>query len=915
MSEIVERARLSRTIPPAGTSDALLSDGRVVQVRPIDSSDATRLVRFHESLSPETTRLRFFAIHPYLTDREVARFTTVDHHDREALVALVDDELIGIARYDRSPDTDEAEVALVVADAWQGTGVGSLLLEHLAARARSEGLTRFVADTLTENRRMQRVFVDSGLAPVRTWEQGVEHLVMDLDVSDELDERIAMREHLSEARSVERLMRPASVAVIGASSRKGTVGHEIVRSLVEAGFRGEIYPVNSKGDAVEGLTGYASVGALPGPIDLGIVAIAADRVATVVADCAAKGAHGLLVISGGFAEVGADGAQLQRELTAAARRHGMRIIGPNCVGVVNTDPDIGLDATFGAATALPGPVALASQSGAVGIAVLDAATHAGMGISSFVSLGNKADVSGNDLLQYWEDDERTRVVLLYLESFGNPAKFARLARRIGRIKPIIAVKSGRTAAGRKAASSHTAAMAADDDAVEALLHHCGVVRVDTIDELLDSALVLAHQPLPSGYRLAIVGNSGGPGIMGADASAGAGLTLARVSDECQSELRRTLAAAASTSNPVDLLGDASPSTYRVAIEAVARDANVDALVAIHAPTLVSDPDEVAAAIAASDTSGKPLVSVIVGRDRGLLTNDAVEAAGAVPVFGSVERAIAALGHAVTYAGWRDRPPDRAPVREDIDRVAARAVVAGVLAGEPDGRWLTPNEIDRLLATHHIPHLAGTLVTDVDAACAAARKAGYPVVLKADGPEIVHKSDVGGVALGLRSAKAVTKAWQDMEAALGPAMTGALVQPMAQPGVELIGGIVRDETFGPLIVFGMGGVAAELIRDRGVRVAPISDNEAGELVESLRCAPLLHGYRGAPPVDVDAVEDTLVRLGLLAHTIPEIRELDLNPMIAGPDRVAAVDARVRVAPAAAAEIVDSRVRALAPPRPA
>jgi acetyl coenzyme A synthetase (ADP forming)-like protein len=911
VNEIVERGRLSRTIPAFATSDALLSDGRVVQVRPIHSSDAERLVRFHESLSPETTRLRFFAIHPYLSDAEVKRFTTVDHHDREALVALVDDELIGVARYDRAPGTPEAEVAFVVADAWQGTGVGSLLFEHLAARARSEGLTRFVADTLTENRRMQRVFVDSGLAPVRTWEHGVEHLVMDLDISDELDERIAAREHVSEARSVERLMRPGSVAVIGASSRKGTVGHEIVRSLLDAGFRGAVYPVNSKGDAVEGLTGYASVAALPDPIDLGIVAIAADRVVTVVADCAAKGARGLLVISGGFAEVGDNGAELQRELTSATRQHGMRIIGPNCVGVVNTDPDVRLDATFGAATARPGPVALASQSGAVGIAVLNASTEAGMGISSFVSLGNKADVSGNDLLQYWEDDERTRVVLLYLESFGNPAKFARLARRIGRIKPIIAVKSGRTAAGRKAASSHTAAMAADDDAVEALLHHCGVVRVDTIDELLDTALVLAHQPLPNADRLAIVGNSGGPGIMGADASAGAGLTLALISDDCRGELRKRLPAAASTSNPVDLLGDASPATYRDAIETVANDEAVDALVAIHAPTLVSDPDEVAAAIAAADTSGKPLVSVIIGRERGLL-GDAES--GAVPVFGSVERAIAALGHAASYATWRARPPDRAPVRDDIDRAAARNIVDHVLSDEPAGRWLTPAEIRYLLESHHIPYLAGTLVTDVDAACAAARKAGYPVVLKADGPEIVHKSDIGGVALGLRSAKALARAWHDMAAALGPEMTGALVQKMAPPGVELIAGIVRDDTFGPLILFGMGGVAAELLRDRGVRVAPISENEAGELVDSLRCAPLLHGYRGTPPVDVDAVQDLLVRLGLLAHAIPEIRELDLNPVIASAGGVASVDARVRVAPATSAAIVDSRVRALAPPRP-
>jgi acetyl coenzyme A synthetase (ADP forming)-like protein len=892
--------------------DALLADGRVVQVRPIEPTDAAPLVQFHESLSRETTRLRFFTPHPYLSEAEVVRFTTVDHHDREALVALADDELIGVARYDREAGSQQAEVAFVVADAWQGGGVASLLLEHLATRARAEGLTSFVADTLPENRRMQRVFIDSGLAPVRTWERGVQHLVMRLDVSDDLVDRIAGREHISEARSVENLMRPGSIAVIGASTRPGTVGHELVHSLLEAGFGGAIYPVNPKGDAVEGLVAYRSVAEVPGVIDLGIVAIAADKVAALVPDCAAKGARGLVVISGGFAEVGPEGARRQRELTSAARKHGMRIIGPNCVGIVNTDPSVRLDATFGAATAIPGPIALASQSGAVGIAVLNAATRSGMGISSFVSLGNKADVSGNDFMQYWEDDERTRVVLLYLESFGNPTKFARLTRRIGRLKPIIAVKSGRTAAGRKAASSHTAAMAANDDAVQALLHHCGVVRVDTIDDLLDTALVLAHQPLPAGGRVAIVGNSGGPGIMGADACTSANLTLATISGDCRNILESQLSAAASATNPVDLLGDAAPSTYQAAISAVAKDPGVDALVVIHAPTLVADPDAIAAAIASAATNGKPVLSVIIGRDRGLLADGSHNP---VPVFGSVEPAIAALGHAVNYATWRARPPDHDPSRDDIDLPAARAIVDRVLAGDPLGRWLDPEEISGLLASHRLPYLAGTRVDDIETACAAARKVGYPVVLKADGADIVHKSDVGGVALGLRSSSAVAKAWNEMASAIGPKMTGALVQPMAQPGVELIAGAVRDDTFGPLVLFGMGGITAELLGDRGVRVAPLSDLEAGELVHSLRCAPLLTGYRGAEPVDVRSLADLLVRLSLLARDVPEIRELDLNPLIASADGVVAVDARVRVAPAAADRIAANNARQLSPPRPA
>jgi acyl-CoA synthetase (NDP forming) len=454
-------------------------------------------------------------------------------------------------------------------------------------------------------------------------------------------------------------------------------------------------------------------------------------------------------------------------------------------------------------------------------------------------------------------------------------------------------------------------MAANDDAVQALLHHCGVVRVDTIDELLDTALVLAHQPLPAGGRVAIVGNSGGPGIMAADACVSTNLALAQIADDSRDILRSQLAAAASTANPVDLLGDASTATYEAAIAALADDPGVDALVVIHAPTLVADPEAIAAAIAAATTNGKPLVSVIIGRDRGLLHG---EGNTPVPVFGSVEPAIAALGHAVTYVSWRARPPDHEPSRDDIDLPAARTIIEHVLAGDPSGRWLTAEEIGGLLASHGIPHLAGTLVDDVEGACAAARRIGYPVALKADGPDILHKSDVGGVALGLRSAEAVAKAWNDMASAIGSQMSGALVQPMAQPGVELIAGAARDDTFGPLVLFGMGGVAAELLGDRGVRVAPLSDLEANELVHSLRCAPLLTGYRGADPVDVIAVADLLVRLGLLARDVPEIRELDLNPVIASNDRVVAVDARVRVAPLMPGQFGPNSARQLSPPRP-
>src|SRR3954454_7152238 len=565
--------------------DALLADGTVVSVRAIEPDDAERLMRFHQQLSPESIRMRFFTPHPRLSDKEVARYTTVDHHDREALVALLDDEIVGVARYDRLPASTDAEVAFVVSDRWQGTGVGTLLLDHLAARARVEGIEQFVAETLGENRRMAQVFQRSGLTPATSWEDGVLHLVMPLVTTPDLVALLEDREHVAESRSVGRLLAPRSIAVVGASAREDSVGHVIVRQLQMGNFAGEIHPVNQSGAPVAGLPATKTVAEIDGDIDLAVVAVPAAAVAGVVRDCAAKQVHGLVVISGGFAELGQGGAADQREMVAEARRHGMRIIGPNCVGVVNTDPEVKLHATFGAVQPVPGTAALASQSGAVGIAVLNAATACDLGVSSFVSLGNKADVSSNDLLQFWEDDPRTNVVLLYLESCGNRAKFARLARRIGMRKPIVAVKSGRTAAGRRAAGSHTAAMASDDAAVDALLRHCGVVRVDTIDDLIDTGLVLASQPLPAGARIAIVGNSGGPGIMAADACAGAGLTLAELSDETRSTLDGLLAANASTSNPVDVLGDAGAATYAAAIEAVVADDNVDMVVVVLAPTL------------------------------------------------------------------------------------------------------------------------------------------------------------------------------------------------------------------------------------------------------------------------------------------------------------------------------------------
>jgi acetyl coenzyme A synthetase (ADP forming)-like protein len=891
------------------TTDALLADGTVVQLRPIQPADAAALERFHATLSPETIRRRFFTPHPRLSAAELERFTVVDHRDREALVACIAGEIIGVARYEGLPGTRDAEAAFVVADRWQGSGVGTLLLEHLGARGRDNGLERFVAETLGDNRRMLDVFAHSGLAPTTSWQDGVVHLVMALAPSPASTAALEAREHTSEAHSIQRLLEPRSIAVIGASPRPGTVGHEIVRSLVEGGFTGTVHPVNRRGETVAGIHASSSVEAIEGSVDIAVVAVPSDGVAPAVAECARKSVHGLVVVSGGFAETGPEGAERQREVAMIARRHGMRLIGPNCVGVVNTDPAYSLDATFGAIRPTAGRVALASQSGAVGIAVLNAATRAGIGISSFVSLGNKADISSNDLLQYWEDDPRTAVICLYLESFGNPTKFARLARRVGQSKPIVAVKSGRTPAGRRAASSHTAALASDDTVVDALFRQCGVLRVETIDELLDTALVLADQPLTGGSCLAIIGNSGGPAIMAVDACAGSSVELAELSAATRDRLGSELPAGTITANPVDLLGGAGPSVYAHAIAIVMDDPGVDALMVIYAPTLVSDPEAVASVVTeAAESAAKPLVAVLTGRDRSVLASPRV---GGVPVFGSVEPAVAALGRTMDYAAWRRRPVDPVPELAGIDRRRAHEIVAEILRESPAGRWVEPALTDALLRTYGVSLVATEVVHDLRGARAAARRVGYPIALKASGPTLVHKTDVGGVVLGVRGPAALARAWETMTSEVGAAMTDAIVQRMAEHGVETLVGAVRDPTFGPVVVFATGGTAAELIGDRVVRAAPLSRRDARDAIRALRCAPLLTGYRGSTPVDMEALEDVLLRVAFLSAEVSELAELDLNPVIATPSGAIVVDAKLRIAPS---PLRGATTRHLAPPRP-
>lgn len=886
----------ARAAPAHWECDVVLADGGAVHVRPLGPEDAERLVAFHAGLSNDTVFLQFLSPGSTRRAHELDWLAGVDVHARVALAAELGDRLLGVARYERELGTDSADVTFVVTDDDQGRGIGTALLEHLAAAARERGITRFVADTPADNSQMLGVFRAAGFAERTHLVGGIVHVDLLIEPTDRARAAREAREHTAEAASIARVLTPASVAVIGASRNPDTVGHQALRNLLAGGFAGPVYPVNPGADQVASVKAYPTVLDVPGAVDLAVVAVPAAAVMEVVRQCASKGVAGVVVLSAGFGEVGEVAAQF--ELRELARRNGMRVVGPNCLGLVNTA--IGLDATFSPYASAPGRIAMQSQSGALGIALLERSARIGLGVSSFVSVGNKADVSGNDLLQYWEDDDGTDVVLLYLESFGNPRKFARIARRVSRRKPIVAVKSGRSAAGVRAASSHTAAMASPDVAVDALFQQAGVIRVDTLDELFDTALVLGSQPLPRGHRVAIVGNSGGPGILATDACDGAGLEVPELSAATQAALRRVVDPNASVSNPVDLVASATPEVYEQALDVVLADQAVDAVIVICTPTFAAPPPRVAHTLRRSAAaSDKPVLGCFLAWPglTPLLHGEEGQTRDAdVPAFASPEPAARALARAASYATWRLRPPGAVPDLDRFDPDLARSLVDAFVSRSPEGGWLPGEDVDRLLAAAGVPTVASATVGNADAAARAAAQLGFPVALKAAGPELVHKTDAGGVRLGLRSEDEVADAYRSMVDHIGERMTGATIQQMAAPGVETILGVVDHALFGPLVMFGMGGTATELLGDQSFRILPVTDFDAAELVRSLRTSPLLFGYRDSPQVAVSALEDAIQRIARLAGDLPHLAELDINPLVVSPAGVLAVDARVRVAPA-------------------
>jgi acetyl coenzyme A synthetase (ADP forming)-like protein len=733
---------------------------------------------------------------------------------------------------------------------------------------------------------MMEVFRGSGFTIRVTVEAGVYHLTLDLSRTPAVEAQAAAHAQIAVAASMQPFFSPRSVAVVGVSHQRGKIGSEVLHNLIASGFTGRLFAVHRSATEIQGIPAFPHVTSLPEAPDLAVVCVPAADVLAVVHDCIAKGVKGIVVITAGFAETGEPGRLLEAELLAAVRRAGIRLIGPNCMGVLNTDPAIRLNATFSPVFPPGGRVAMLSQSGALGLAILDNARELQIGLSTFVSVGNKADVSGNDLLQFWEQDPNTDVVLMYLESFGNPRKFSQIARRLARRKPIVVVKAGRSQVGARAATSHTGALATSDRVVDALFHQCGVIRTDTMEELFDVTRVLSQQPVPRGRRVAIVTNGGGPGILAADACEARGLEVVAFTADTTHTLRELLPPAASVGNPVDMIASATADHYERTVAAVLRDKNVDSVLVIFITPMVTSAADVALAIkrAAAQVPGKPVVAVFMGAE-------AAEALRPIPSFIFPEAAAAALARAARYGAWRAQPEDHVPALLDFDADAARTTVQHAL--EHGGGWVRPSDARALLRAAGIPSARTIEASDEEAAAHAAETIGYPVALKAFGPSIIHKTELGAIRLNLPDAAATKAAFRALKDSLGDSMTGGLVQEMIDDGVEMLVGVVEDPAFGPVVACAPGGTSAELFGDTSFGVAPLTDSHAQSMIDGLRVAPLLRGYRGAVAVDEAGLRDTLLRLSALAALCPEIQEIEINPLQVCRSGVKALDVRARI----------------------
>ena len=935
---------------PIAATYALLTDGSTVEIRTARPQDGEAVRAMHAVMSPDNIYLRFFSVSPSAAAQEAKRVCREPDADHAALLAWQDGRLVGVASYESTGQPGIAEVAFSVPDDMHGRGIASLLLEHLVWQARQRGLRAFTAETLAENSAMLRVFADAGLPAKRRIAGGVVEMTFPLpDGEDNYRlanylETVASRESRADVASLGSLMRPRSVVVVGASRRPRTVGRAILHNIVTSGFTGPVYAVNPRAQSMEGVTCLPSVGDLPEQVDLAVIAVPSAAVPEVAAACGRGGVRALVVVSSGLGAAGA-------ELLAICRQHGMRLVGPSCFGIIV--PWLRLDASLAAHHPVPGVAGVVVQSGGVGIALLEQLSRLGIGVSSFVSLGDKYDVAADDLLTWWAQDEVTQIAILYTESFGAPRKFAGTARRVARRMPVLTVVGGRSPAGQRAAASHHARATTPLVNQEALFGQAGIIATTSLGELIDTVALLACQPLPEGGRIAIVSNAGGGGVLAADACGDHGLQVVNLSAATRRELRRLLPAGAVVTGPVDTTPLVTTEEFRSCLEEVAADDGVDAVLAVAVPTAISD---LRAAVAAAVVS-KPIAVALLDRaesvqrlkrlpvaqppaaavaaaggssgpsgDAGAaetgpaaagpaaapglvaaVIDEAAAAVTGVPAYADPESAARALGHAVRYQAWCQRQHGKVPELTGVRAADARTLVAGFLAGSPAGGWLPEDKAAELLSCYGVPLVATMAAASEHEALDAAARLGGRVVLKAQAEGLMHRADAGRVRLDLRTPQEVAEGYRALSAELGSHLRRVLVQPMLAGGVEVLIGVVQEPVFGPLVVFGLGGVATELLGDRVARLAPLTDADADDMIASVRAAPLLFGRKSAPPVDTGALADALLRVSRLADDLPEVSELDLNPVVAREDGVYGVDVRVRISPAEATDPFLRRLR--------
>jgi acyl-CoA synthetase (NDP forming)/GNAT superfamily N-acetyltransferase len=876
---------------------ALLTDGTTIEIRAARPEDFAAVRELHAKMSPDNLYLRFFSMSPAAAEQEARRICRAPGPDHAALLAVLDGEVVGCGAYELADDgSGPAEVAMTVADAMHNRGIGTLLLEHLVSLARGRGIRTFAAETLTENTLMLQVFANAGLQAHRTLEDGVYDLRFPLPVGegdtglDTYRDAVAERERSADLASLRHVLTPASVAIIGAGRRPGSVGRVILRNIVTSGFPGPVYAVNPGASELDGVPCVSSPAELPGQVDLAVIAVPAPAVPQVAEDCGRHGVKALAVTTAGLDR------PARAELLGICRRHGMRLVGPTSFGVANTA--ISLDATFAARHPSPGMVGLALQSaGGTGFVLLEHLSRLGVGISTLVSLGDKDDVGGTDMLLWWESDPATKLAVLYLESFGNPRKFARAARAVGRAMPVLIVNAGRSAPSLRQAAIRAAAAATPQLTRQALFRQTGMVATANLGELLDATALLASQPVPTGGRVGVVSNTRGGGVLAADATGDAGLQVARLAGQTQQALRDLLPSAAAVAGPVDTTAVAEPSVFRRCLELVGADPGVDAILALTTTTAAGD---LVPAVAAARLP-VPIAAAVMDQPEAVRLLPAPDAhTPAVPAYAYPESAARALGHAARYGMWQATPPGTIPDLDGLRQDQARELVARFLAVTPRGGWLPRDRTTYLLGCYGVPMADSVAVYNADAAAVAATRFGGPVALKADVPDlVVRRKGAGAILLDLHGVDEVRRGFHSLEETFGMRLTRVIVQPMITDGVEVEITVLEEQMFGPVVLFGLAG-AADGLADRAARLAPLTDADADDLIRSVHAVPRLLGLPDVPSVDLGSLKDMLLRVSQMADDLPQITELDLSPVIASRDGALATDARVRIQPAQPAD---------------